>query len=140
MIILDTNVLSELINPDGASQVFSWLDLQDRGGLHATAISVYELYFGARILAPGRKRLGLESALAMFLKDEIGGRILSFDEPAAMAAADLAARRRQAGRPVGEADLQIAAIALSRGLPIATRNIRHFEGSGVAVVNPWDAA
>jgi predicted nucleic acid-binding protein len=71
--------------------------------------------------------------------EDFGGRILPFDSPAAVAFAEIAAQRRQAGRPISQADAQIAAIARSRGATLATRNVPDFEGCGIEIVNPWTA-
>jgi predicted nucleic acid-binding protein len=100
-----------------------------------------ELRFGLALLSPVRRRTELEQAVEAVFQIVVGGRVLPFDRGAAQAYAGLAAQRRQAGPPVGTADLQIAAIALTRKLEaVATRIVGHFEACGVSVVNPWEAA
>jgi predicted nucleic acid-binding protein len=141
VIVLDTNVLSELARPHPAPAVQAWADALPLARLCTTAITEAELRFGVALLPPGRRRTELEQAVAAVFQSVVGGRVLPFDRGAAQAYAGLAAQRRRAGRPTGTADLQIAAITLARQLEaIATRNVGHFEGCGVKVINPWEAA
>jgi predicted nucleic acid-binding protein len=137
MILLDTNVISAFIRPEPDRGVMAWLDTQPAESMWTTAISVYELRFGIELLAAGRRRRELEEALSEALEDDFDGRVVPFDEPAAQAAGRLGAARRLVGRTVEIRDLQIAGIALARKATIATRNVRHFEGLGVALINPW---
>jgi predicted nucleic acid-binding protein len=88
-------------------------------------------------LPDGKRREGLASAADTAFETYLRGRILPFDSDAAEAFAELAASRRQAGRPISQADAQIAAIAASRGADLATRNVADFEGCGVQIINPW---
>lgn len=135
MILLDTNVVSGLMAQDAA--VIAWLNRQPIESLWLTSITVFESEFGLALLAKGRKRQALEQALAALLTDDLGGRVAAFDAAAARAAAQLAAQRRRAGRPVDMRDTQIAGIAIARRATIATRNTRHFEGLPTPVVDPW---
>lgn len=137
MILLDTNVISAFIRPEPDRAVLAWLDSQPAESMWTTAISVYELRFGIEILATGRRRRELEEALSQALEEDFDGRVVPFDEPAAQAAGRVGATRRLAGRTVEIRDLQIAGIALARKATIATRNVRHFDGLGVALINPW---
>lgn len=137
MIFLDTNVISAFIRPEPERAVMAWLDTQPAESMWTTAISVYELRFGIELLAAGRRRRELEEALSQALEEDFDGRVVPFDEPAAQAAGRIGATRRLVGRTVEIRDLQIAGIALARKATIATRNVRHFDGLGVALINPW---
>lgn len=117
--------------------VTAWLDDQARESIWSTAISVYELRFGLELLAKGRKRRNLEAALDRLLERSLDWRILPFDLAAADCAGSIAAERQRAGRPGEIRDVQIAGIAQARKATLATRNVRHFEGIGLNVVNPW---
>ncbi len=137
MIILDTNVISELSRPNPSPSVVDWFISQSTQGLHLTAISEAELRYGLEVMPIGRHRDRLLAATEGMLHKDYAGRILPFDSYAARAYAVIAAERRAAGRPISYADCQIAAIARSVGAAVATRNVRDFEGYGVRVVNPW---
>ncbi len=140
MIVLDTNVLSELAKPDPDPTVLAWVAKQRRGELYTTAISEAELAYGLALLPKGRRRDALTQAVARLLGEGIGGRVLPFDRAAASTYGELAARRRAAGKPVATADGQIAAIARARGASIvATRDTGGFEGCGIKFANPWVA-
>ena len=137
MIVLDTNVLSALMRQETDPAVIAWLDAQAPESIWTTSITVFEIRFGLEILAKGRKRKALEEAFSSALNEDFNGRILTFDQSAADAAAVIAARQRQAGRPVEIRDVQIAGIVAARKATLATRNIRHFEGTGIALIDPW---
>jgi predicted nucleic acid-binding protein len=139
VILHDTNVISALIRPEPDQAIKSWLDIQPPESMWTTSISVYELRFGVELLAFGRRRQLLEEALNKLLKDDFDGRVIPFDEPAAQAAGKIGAARRQLGRTIEIRDVQIAGIALARKASIATRNIRHFEGLGIPLIDPWSA-
>jgi hypothetical protein len=138
MIILDTNVISELINRAPEPRVVAWADRQRRGQLITTAITVLELRSGAEKLHSGRRKRRLESDIEWALDDLIGGRILSFDRRAASETAAWQARCRRAGRSVNISDAQIAGIAVARNIPIATRDVDDFANLAVRLINPWD--
>ena len=140
MIILDTNVISELINRAPEARVVAWADRQRRGQLLTMAITVMELRSGAEELHSSRRKRQLEDDIEWALDDLIGGRILSFDRRAAYETATWQAKRKRAGRPVDTRDAQIAGIALARNIPIATRDIDHFANLAVKVINPWDTS
>ena len=140
MHVLDTNVASELMRPAPAATVAAWISGRDGRNLFLTAISEAELRYGIAILPVGRRRFALEAAMTRWLELGFGERILPFDSAAARAYAEIASSRRHAGRPIGDVDCQIAAISLSRGAVLVTRNVRDFEATGVEVVDPWTVA
>ncbi|TNC45240.1 type II toxin-antitoxin system VapC family toxin [Rubellimicrobium rubrum] len=138
MIVLDTNVVSEPMRPVPDERVLRWLAAQDAGTLFLTAVTEAELRTGLALLTAGRRREALTAALEAVLAQDFAGRVLPFEGGAAARAyAAIQAERREAGRPIAMADAMIAAIALSRGLRVATRNTGDFEGTGVELVNPW---
>jgi len=139
MFILDTNVVSELIRKAPDSAVEAWAGKHALEDLFFSAVGEAELRYGAAILPAGRRRASLVSNIEAMLRDAFGDRVLPFDSNAARAYAEIAAMRRSAGRPVPPADCQIAAIAHSRGMAVATRNVSDFEDIDVEVVNPWTA-
>ena len=140
MILLDTNVLSELMRPAPDLAVEQWLAAQPDASLFISAITEAELRYGAALLPGGKRRSALTAEIDGMLEEDFDGRILPFDRLAAQAFAAIAADRRQAGRPISQADAQIAAIARSRGGALATRNVQDFDGCGIEVINPWSAA
>ena len=139
MIVLDTNVLSEVLRPMQDIRVERWLGCQPDAILFTSTstITEAELYLGVALMPLGRRRTALAVAIRIILADDFTGRILSFDSLAATAFAEVLASRRRSGRPMSRSDAQIAAIARSRGAAVATRNVRDFEGCGVTVVNRW---
>lgn len=140
MILLDTNILSELMRPAPAAAVEQWLAEQPEASVFISTITEAELRYGAKIMPPSKRQTALAAQIEGVIEEDFNGRILAFDSPAAVAFAEIAAQRRQAGRPISQADAQIAAIARSRGAALATRNVPDFEGCGVEVINPWAAA
>ena len=108
--------------------------------LFFSAIGEAELLHGVAIMPPGRRRTALADALERMMAHYFAGRILPFDSAAARAYAVIMADRRRMGRLAAPADCQIAAIARSRGMAVATRNIDDFAAAGVDLVNPWTAA
>jgi len=139
MIILDTNVLSEVMRPAPAAAVLGWLAEQPAASLYTTSITQAEILHGLMLLPPSRRRRSLEAAATSMFREDFGGRILGFGTEAAPPYARIASERRRAGRPISHFDAQIAAIARSAGAAIATRNRADFEGCGVALVDPWKA-
>lgn len=137
MIILDTNVLSELMRREPDPAVLAWLDRQAPLSVWITTITLFECQFGLALLPAGRRRRALETSFAALLAEDLDKRVLAFDADAAAEAAVLAAQRQLAGRPVDIRDTQIAGIAQARRATLATRNLQHFEGLSVPVVNPW---
>jgi len=137
MIILDTNVLSELMKPTPAAKVVDWVAAQPAAGLYTTSITQAEILHGLMLLPQGRRRRALEAAATSMFLEDFGGRILGFGTDAAPPYARIASDRRRAGRPISHFDAQIAAIARFTGAGIATRNLADFEGCGVKLVDPW---
>ncbi len=139
MIILDTNVLSMLMRklPDAA--VVRWLDRQPAESIWITSVTLFEARLGLALLPDGKRRTALASAFARLLEEDLQNRVLDFDTGAAIEAAELAARRQRAGRPVDIRDTQIAGIALARHATLATRNARHFADLKINVIDPWQA-
>ena len=138
MILLDTNILSELMRAAPEVAVEQWLADQPAASVFISAITEAELRYGLALMPPGKRRSALAAEIENMLGEDFNGRILPFDSPAAVAFAEIAAERRQAGRPISQADAQIAAIARSRGAALATRNVPDFEGCGVEIINPWN--
>ncbi len=137
MFLIDTNVISELMWATPAPSVLSWFSTQDPSTLYLSAVTEAELRTGIAILPAGQRREGLRAALDATIAEDFEGRILPFDTDAAKTYAEIASMRRAAGRPIADADCQIAAIARAGGATVATRNLRDFEGCGVDLVNPW---
>ena len=139
MIILDTNVLSEVMLHEPDAAVVDWLDRQAAESLWLTSVTVFEVRLGLALLPAGRRRRALEQAFGLLLMNDLENRILDFDSAAAVAAAALGAARTRAGRQSEMRDTQIAGIALARRATLATRNVRHFADLSVPVVDPWNA-
>jgi len=139
MIVLDTNVVSEPMRPEADSAVKNWLDRQVAETLYLTATSLAELLLGIELLPKGRRKEGLDAALAGLVERLFGSRILPFDKPAAVEYARLVGRARVAGRTISVGDGQIAAIASVHGFAVATRDSEPFAAVGVSVIDPWQA-
>jgi len=137
MIILDTNVVSELLRPVPSPAVEAWLAVQDGTTVFFTAIGEAELRLGVAILPAGRRRTRLAEAIDAMLEEDFRDRILPFDTVTAQAYAAIAATRRAAGRPISQFDCQIAAIARIRQAVLATRNTADYEDCGIELINPW---
>lgn len=139
MIIIDTNVVSELMRASPDPAVLAWFAGYEADALFLTAISEAELRTGAAILPAGQRRDLLVGAIDAMIDQDFAGRILPFDSPAARSYAEIVAARRSAGKPIMDADCQIGAIVRSCGMAIATRNVEDFEDCGIDVINPWNA-
>lgn len=137
MIVLDTNVLSELMKAQPAENVVAWVGAQPTSSLFVTAINQAEILYGIGLLPDGQRRSAFEAAAKAMFEEDFGTRILAFGSDAATAYADIAAARRRQGRPIPQSDAQIAAVARSTGATLATRNVADFEGCDVALVDPW---
>ena len=137
MMLLDTNVLSELMRPIPDHGVEAWIGLQPPASLFISTITEAELRYGVALMPNGRRRDAVAAAIEGMMMEDFHGRILAFDSAAAIFYAQIAADRRAGGRPITPFDAQIAAIARSRGATLATRNVDDFEGCGVEIVNPW---
>ncbi len=137
MIVVDTNVISEAMRLTPEPAVVAWFSGQDSAELYLTAVSEAEFRAGAAILPAGQRRDLLAAEIDAAIGEDFAGRVLPFDSAAARAYAAVAATRRSAGRPILDADCQIAAIARSRDAAVATRNIGDFAHCGIAVIDPW---
>lgn len=138
MIILDTNVVSALMQSAPEPLVVSWLDAQAAESIWTTSITVFEVRFGLELLSVGARRTRLTTAFEALLSEDLAGRVLNLDASAANAAAVLAARLRGQGKSIEIRDAMICGIALARRAEVATRNVRHFEPASVPVINPWE--
>jgi predicted nucleic acid-binding protein len=137
MIVLDTNVLSEVLGPTPAARVVQWLNEQPRASVFTTTVTRGEILYGIRVLPPGKRRDGLQEAAIKIFDVDLAGQVLTFDSTAADEFAEISAARRAAGRTIAQLDALIAGIARSRGAALATRNVSDFEGCGIEIVNPW---
>ena len=137
MFILDTNVLSELMNVEGASVVLEWVDAIPKNDLFTTALNCAEIWYGIALRDEGRKKRQLIRRAEEMFNEDFRGRILPFDQRSALHFADITARRKRLGRRVGTLDSQIAAIARANEMTVATRNVSHFRDCDVPLVDPW---
>ena len=140
MIVLDTNVVSELMRDRSHPAVLAWLDSRPARQLFVTAVTEAEVYTGLAFLPEGKRRRGLTEAANRTFDALFKGRVLPFESRAARSFAEIAAACRAAGHPMSQSDAQIAAIARSRGMAVATRNIRDFQDAGIDLVDPWAGA
>jgi predicted nucleic acid-binding protein len=140
MIILDTNVLSELMRPKPSPRVAAWVAKQPATELFTTSITEAEIFYGIELLTKGKRREGLLAAAEAMFAEDLAGRIFGFESDAARGFSKMAAHRRALGRPISHADAQIAAIAHVRGAKLATRNVADFEDCGLDVVDPWNGS
>jgi toxin FitB len=138
VIILDTNVVSALMQSERNPELERWLNRQPSDIFWLTAVSYFELRAGIERLATGRKRQELEDALTRVIEFRIRNEILPLDDSAATAAARIAAARERVGRPVDFRDTLIAGIAVANRADLATRNVRHFQDLDIAVIDPFD--
>jgi hypothetical protein len=139
MIVLDTNVLSELMRPVPTERVVRWVAIQPATSLYTTSIAQAEILHGILLLPRGRRRTTLHAAAEAMFNEDFDGRVLPFGSQSAVIYASIAVDCRRAGRPISQFDAQIAAISRSAGATIATRNVSDYEGCGVTVINPWQA-
>lgn len=139
-VLIDTNVVSEILRPSLNPAVESWVTERPAAELHFSAVGESELRYGVAILPAGWLRKGLALAIDAILREDLEGRIPPFDSDAAHEYAATAAARRSAGRPVAPADCRVAAIARSRGIAVATRNVPDFREIELEIVDPWTAA
>jgi predicted nucleic acid-binding protein len=138
MIVLDTNVLSELMRPDPEQAVIAWIDRQDPATLFLTAITAAEILLGIARLPDGKRKAGLRELGIALLEEDFSGRIIPFNETAAACYAEVVCERQRSGRPIGMAAAQIAAICRTlNGATLATRNSLDFDGIGLDLTNPW---
>jgi len=137
MIVLDTNVLSELLRPMPEARVLTWLASQPRSALFTTTVTRGEIFYGIGLLPDGARKNALWAAVRAIFDNDLAGRVLSFDTEAADAYAEIAASRRKAGKPISQFDAMIAGVARSRGASLATRNVKDFVDCGTDILDPW---
>jgi predicted nucleic acid-binding protein len=140
MIILDTNVLSELMRPKPSPRVLAWVARQPAAELCTTSITEAEILYGIELLIKSKRRDGLLKAADAMFAEDLADRIFGFESEAARVFSKIAAHRRAVGKPISHADAQIAAIAKVRGAKLATRNVADFEDCGLDVVDPWNVS
>jgi len=140
MIVLDTNVVSELMRPAPAAAVVAWIGRQSRQQFCTTSLTEAELRYGVALLPHGRRRDAVARGVDALFRADFRDRVLPFDSAAAGRYAEIAQTRREVGRPISQFDAQIAAVARTHGATLATRNVADFEGCGVDVVDPWSAS
>ncbi len=137
MIVLDTNVISEMMRPKPAPAVVAWFAGQPAAALFTTALTQAEIMYGLALMPAGKRRAALQAAAKALFEEDFAGRLLPYDSDAAPHFAEIAAERRRLGQPISQVDAQIAAITCSRAGSIATRNARDFAGCGLAIIDPW---
>jgi predicted nucleic acid-binding protein len=137
MIVLDTNVVSEMLKPEFSLRVANWVRSRPANELFTTAVNEAEILYGIAIMPQGLKRTRLAAEVSGIFQELFADRVLSFDSRAAQAYADIFSSRRARGRAISQPDAQIAAIALTHNAVIATRNTADFEDCGLRVLNPW---
>lgn len=137
MIVLDTNVVSEIMRPRPELVVLAWVNAQAPGELWLTAVGAAELMFGVARLDDGIRKQQLARTVSAMLETDFAGQVLPFDLAAASVYAQLLAQRERSGQPVAMADAQIASVCLAHGAKLATRNQKHFDGLGLTIINPW---
>ena len=137
MIILDTNVISELMRPKPDRRVEDWSKAQPQSALFTTVISQAEVLYGVEVAPESKRRGQLREAAQLLFSRVMAGRVLAFDIAAAEEFSRITARRRKMGRPISHPDAQIAAIARREDATLATRDVHDFESCGIRLINPW---
>ncbi|MBH0053000.1 type II toxin-antitoxin system VapC family toxin [Salinibacterium sp. SWN139] len=137
MIVLDTNVISELVKPAPSQQVIEWIDAQDSAGLVITALTAAEVRAGVALLPDGRRKQDVGVRMESLLTETFAGFVLAFDIDSSDHYADIVASRSRAGRPISTFDAQIAAVCRQHDAVLATRNTADFTDTGVSLLNPW---
>ena len=140
MIVLDTNVISELMRPAPDGGVRAWIAAKDPLELAITTITVAEIRRGIVRLPNGRQRKRLEEKFSAFVEEGFAGRLLVFDRAAAFACGEVSAARERKGLHADAVDMMIAAIVKSAAATLATRNTSDFEQCGIGLANPWQSA
>lgn len=138
MIILDTNVLSVLMQPPADRQIIHWLDAQLPESLWTTSVSLFEIQYGLETLPAGRRKNSLRDAFECMLYEDFNGRVLNLDPTTSLEAGIIAARQKTKGRPIEFRDAMIAGITAAQQGTLATRNIKHFADTGIPLINPWE--
>jgi len=139
MIVLDTNVVSELMRAEPAPVVFAWLQHSSGAGLYTTAVTVAEIRYGIARLPSGQRRESLHQA-ANEIFAAFPRQVLPFDLAAPFPSADWGPSRERGGNPIDGFDAQIAAICRSQAATLATRNTKDFTDTGIGIMDPWQDA
>jgi toxin FitB len=137
MIVVDTNIISELMKPEPHPGMRHWMNAQSSDNLYLTSVSWYELLYGLELMPSGKRRDGLRFTLNALRTEFFADRMLSFDENSASALSKLMAQARVDGIAISLGDGQIASIAVQHGFSVATRDTLPFEAAGLQVINPW---
>jgi predicted nucleic acid-binding protein len=137
MIVLDTDVISELMRPSPHPAVLAWIAEQPRATVYTTSVNQAEILYGIEALSDGRRRRALADTAASLFAEDFAGRVLSFGADAAPHYAAIVAMRRKSGNPIEAFDALIAATARAAGAGVATRDISGFDECGLAVIDPW---
>ncbi len=140
MILLDTNIVSEVMRALPAETVLEWLNEQESSTLYVSTITIGEIAYGLRVLPDGKRRSGLNEKFERFIAQGFMQRVLSYDEPSARLYGEVMGGRKDLGRPMSVPDGQIAAIARHNHMAVATRNVADFEHCGIDVINPFEVA
>lgn len=138
MIVVDTNVISEVMRPQPSRAVLNWLNEQDSNQLFITTVTLAEISYGLRILPKGQRRWQLQNHFEQFIAQAFEQRVLDFTVSAARSYAEIMGHRKEIGRPMSLPDGQIASIAHAHGFAVATRNIKDFEDCGLELFNPFE--
>lgn len=138
MILLDTNVISELMRTEPEPSVVAWVDAQAADQVFISAITVAELFYGVMRLPDGQRKRELAGLVAAAVDEDFSGRVVAFDDVAARHYAHIVVARERSGRAISMADAQIAAVCRSHSATVATRNVDDFADTGIRVVNPWE--
>lgn len=139
MILLDTNIITEIMKPLPDRHVIDWMNATASNSLFVSIITIAEIHYGLELLPDGRRRIDLENRFQQFLSRGFDQRVVSFDAPAARLDGTLMAHRRRTGTPLASLDGQIASIARVHGFAVATQNGDHFADCGVELVNLFAA-
>lgn len=137
MIILDTNIISELMRPQPNDLVVQWLDQKETSHLYLTTITLAEIRYGLAIMQNGKRKQHLSNQFEAYVDQTFEGRILDFTSKSATQYSIIMSHRKQSGLPMSMADGQIAAIAIEHHFSIATRNTKDFEQCGLELINPF---
>jgi hypothetical protein len=140
VIIVDTNVISELMRPEPNPKVVTWIAAQPRARLYTTHINQIEILYGIAVLPEGRRRDALRTAAEEMFAEDFAGRLLPFGASAAARYAEIMLSRRRVGKPIEGFEALIAAIALAAGATVATRDVGGFSNCGLSIIDPWAAA
>ncbi len=137
MILLDTNIISELMRPEPEARVVRWVDSLDRSNIGITAITIAEILYGVGALPDGALKKHLFEAASAMFDDYLFGHVFAFDHRAAIEYAHIVVKREQTGHPISMPDAQIAAICLINDAKLITRNTKDFVNIDITLYNPW---